>query len=236
MIDFSSLNKLREELGTAISVNDIERIESLVRRPNSKSEASGSSQYLANLNYLDKDGQTPLHLACLVGSVAICRLLMEAGASQAIKNRDGWFPIHLASYLGHVDIVVHLLDDGKSAKDTLVNVYDDHANSSTHLSRPYDFKLSTALYPLRVGKLYRTSDTLLEDDEYSSSSSDSSSESTTSDEDESGDEEERLSGSGHTTDCLSSSQTTTFDFESEFLSEQIFDLKNLDLSAKDFLF
>lgn len=56
----------------------------------------------------DRDGRTPLHLACLMAShparargtdhVAICKYLLEAGASTSTQDKHGAMPI---SYLPH---------------------------------------------------------------------------------------------------------------------------------------
>lgn len=122
MIDFSKLNKVRDELSSAIRSNDLSRLEAVLH-PEDRLP-------WINLNYLDKEGQTPLHQACIVGSTAICKMLVEAGASQALKNAHGWYPIHLASYLGHVDVVVYLLECSSK----------EHVDPDIHVRTPHDFR------------------------------------------------------------------------------------------------
>ena len=226
MIDFTNLIKQREELSVAINSNNIDLLHSVINRSNKDGPAS------MNLNYLDKDGQTPLHLACIKGNVYICKALMEAGASQSIKNRDGWFPIHLASYLGHLDIVFYLLDDGKKGTD--IDVYD---NNEPSYIKSHDFRLSFA-----ESKHYRTSDDNEEDeddedddDDYSGDSSSSSSSTSSSDDEDNNENDTSKKQNSFSVNFSSSSQLSQFtDFP--LLFDEIFDLKNLDISAKDFLF
>jgi len=98
MIDLSNLFKLRQQLHDAITSKNIQILKQLLGNVN-----------FINLNYVDKEGQTPLHRSCRLGNLKIVELLCEYGASQMIINRDGWFPIHLAAYYGHIHIVSYLL-------------------------------------------------------------------------------------------------------------------------------
>ena len=98
MIDLSNLFKLRQQLHDAITSKNIQILKRLLDNVN-----------FINLNYVDKEGQTPLHRSCRLGNLKIVELLCEHGASQMIINRDGWFPIHLAAYYGHIHIVSYLL-------------------------------------------------------------------------------------------------------------------------------
>lgn len=96
MFDFSSLYEMRSHLHRAINSNNVDQLEQLLLRNE------------INLNYIDKRGQSPLHVSCSLGHGAIVKLLCERGASQNLKNKEGWFPIHLAAYHGHADIVFFL--------------------------------------------------------------------------------------------------------------------------------
>lgn len=264
MIDFSSLNKRRLELGTAITSSDIDQIHSILGSPTTITTTTTattghtsplkSTSYLVNLNYLDKDGQTPLHLACLLGNLSICKLLVEAGASQSIKNKDGWFPIHIASYLGHIDIVMFLLDERNFNKEATIDVYDDAAAPKSTMSST-SFLLQTHRYRATATRRRSTtveagSDADEEDEDDDETSSGEEEESEEDDDDKNESENEEKKDHSQTLEILkineneealsSSSSTAALGClklkEEDFSLIDIFDLKNLDLSSRDFLF
>ena len=110
MLDFSSLFELRADLHRAIASNNIEQLRELFSR----------SKHQVNLNYIDREGQSPLHRSCTLGFKSIVEYLCESGASQNLKNKEGWFPIHLAAYYGHMDIVFYLKQLGQRNNDIAV--------------------------------------------------------------------------------------------------------------------
>ncbi|RMZ95099.1 notch-regulated ankyrin repeat-containing -like [Brachionus plicatilis] len=112
MIDFTRVAKLRDDLNVAVESSDAKRLRQIL-----------TSAYV-NLNFVDKEGQTPLHRSCSRGNLEICKILVEYGASQGIRNSIGWYPIHLASYHGYTDIVKFLLDETNFKKESLINVYE----------------------------------------------------------------------------------------------------------------
>lgn len=112
MIDFTRLVKLRDELNDAIDSGDVNRIRPILERG------------FINLNYVDTQGQTPLHRSCSTGSLQICKILVEHGATQSIRNSNGWYPIHIASYHGYTDIVKFLLDETNFKKESMVSVFE----------------------------------------------------------------------------------------------------------------
>lgn len=57
-----------------------------------------------NVNLLDKEGQTALHLCCFRGNLDLVKLLVRFGADVGLANRDGWSSLHIAAYRGHSDI------------------------------------------------------------------------------------------------------------------------------------
>lgn len=124
MLDFTNLMKLRAELTNAINTNNLEQLAQLLK----------SSTFI-NLNYVDTDGETPLHRVCVKGSLEMVKLLVHYGANQSIKNKTGWFPIHLASYYGHMDIFLYLIDENNFKNQPHIIVYneeceqDDECNS-----------------------------------------------------------------------------------------------------------
>jgi ankyrin repeat protein len=60
----------------------------------------------------ESPGGTALHAASRTGKRAPVKLLLEAGANLAIKDRRGWMALHVAAREGHKDVVVMLLDAG----------------------------------------------------------------------------------------------------------------------------
>jgi ankyrin repeat protein len=98
MIDFSSLYRIRDDLNDAIKTEDLTCLAKIMSKEN------------FNLNYIDKNGQSPLHMCCAVGNLDMIRILIDNGASINLINRDGFYPIHIASYYGFADIVGYLID------------------------------------------------------------------------------------------------------------------------------
>ncbi|RPA83162.1 ankyrin [Ascobolus immersus RN42] len=77
------------------------------------------------LNALDKEKETPLHLACRFGKMHAARFLMaqmderkEVVAHTLQANKDGWTPLHHASRAGNADIVRKLLEKGADINDS----------------------------------------------------------------------------------------------------------------------
>lgn len=58
--------------------------------------------------------QTSLHLAIEAGHAAVCRLLLEAGASLSISDLNGKTPVDLAPACGHKEIIQLLATDKTS--------------------------------------------------------------------------------------------------------------------------
>lgn len=112
MIDFTRLAKLRDDLIEAIESRDVNKVRTVLARG------------FVNLNFVDKQGQTPLHRSCSTGSAEICKILVEHGASQSIRNSNGWYPIHIASYHGYTDVVKFFLDETNFRKESIVNVFE----------------------------------------------------------------------------------------------------------------
>ena len=104
MYDFTNLYNLRSNLTEAIESNDLNRLNNILGRK----EKQLSNE--TNLNFVDKDGETPLHRSCSRGSLGIVKTLVQHGASQCILNTRGFYPIHLAAFYGHSDVVKFLLD------------------------------------------------------------------------------------------------------------------------------
>lgn len=81
----------------------------------------------ANLNYLNKDGVAPIHLAVIFKNIKLLKVLLKYGASINCADKDGWTPLHWAVLLGFSDIIVFL------AKNN-ANIY----IKNNHSQMPYD--------------------------------------------------------------------------------------------------
>lgn len=67
------------------------------------------------VNSVNAYGETPLHLAAMVGNVEIVDMLVEAGARVNARLPDGSTPLHSAARAGNRDAVRHLLKAGADA-------------------------------------------------------------------------------------------------------------------------
>jgi len=74
-----------------------------------------------NINARFDDGQTPLHLASIMGHNAIAAYLLNDGADTSVQDSSGATPLHEAVRYGNVDIIYSLLAAGAdvNAKDNL---------------------------------------------------------------------------------------------------------------------
>jgi len=51
-----------------------------------------------NVNLLDEDRTSPLHIACRSGSLQVVEELINWGAAVNIADMAGWTPLHIAAY------------------------------------------------------------------------------------------------------------------------------------------
>ena len=74
-----------------------------------------------NMNMRFEDGQTPLHLAAIIGHTSIARYLLENNAETYVQDSSGATPLHEAVRYGNIDIIKLLLNAGANinAKDNL---------------------------------------------------------------------------------------------------------------------
>ncbi len=74
-----------------------------------------------NVNHRFDDGQTPLHLAAIMGHNAIAKYLLENDADTTVQDSSGATPLHEAVRYGNVEIARALLNSGAdvNAKDNL---------------------------------------------------------------------------------------------------------------------
>lgn len=68
--------------------------------------------YGADPHIPNKNGRTPLHLACKENGSAALRMLLEYGADLSICDRDGLTALHIASKYGCLEVMRLLLDHG----------------------------------------------------------------------------------------------------------------------------
>lgn len=87
-----------------------------------------------DVNVIDKNGNTPLHMACSNGHLEPARLLLHSKANHLFKNLRGETPLHLACKWGSEEIVELLFQEGKkTGKGTGVNDLTQEGNSPLHL-------------------------------------------------------------------------------------------------------
>ena len=69
----------------------------------------------ANINKLDKKGNTALHIACKVGKIDTVIFLVGEGINTNLKNSEGFTARQIAEFHFHEDIVGHLINHGFAA-------------------------------------------------------------------------------------------------------------------------
>ncbi|RYH31099.1 ankyrin repeat domain-containing protein, partial [archaeon] len=80
-------------------------------------------------NLTDQYGQTPLHTACIIGSVPVAELLLHHGARTSSIDTYGQTPLHLCAGSGHKNVLAILLDH---EGDVLIDLPDVYGNSPLH--------------------------------------------------------------------------------------------------------
>lgn len=76
-------------------------------------------EQLRLLNHADRNGNTALHIACIVNHIEMVTALLEAGANPNLVNKDGYVPLHLACTVNDIEMATALLEAG--ANPNLVN-------------------------------------------------------------------------------------------------------------------
>lgn len=61
-----------------------------------------------NVNLLDEDRTSPLHVACRSGSLQVVEELVNHGSMMNIADIAGWTPLHIAAYFKR-SLICHLL-------------------------------------------------------------------------------------------------------------------------------
>lgn len=60
----------------------------------------------------NKDGMTPLHLACFYGFANVAQVFLQQGADINTMSNQNWAAIHYASFKGHVEVLDLLISHG----------------------------------------------------------------------------------------------------------------------------
>ena len=84
----------------------------------------------ADVNQVQKDGSTPLTIACERGRTDVVKMLLaHDGVDVNQANKNGWTPLNIANHNGHAEVVKMLLaHDGVDVNQATV--------SYTHLTLP----------------------------------------------------------------------------------------------------
>jgi hypothetical protein len=94
-----------------------------------------------NVNAVDKNGWTTLHIAAPLKSKDIAALLIEKGANINAANKAGWTPLHIAAAFGRNDEVAALLIE----KGANINAVDKHGDTPLHVAASHGCKDVVAL-------------------------------------------------------------------------------------------
>jgi hypothetical protein len=92
-------------------------------------------EYGIDVNGLDEDGATPLHIAALLGVVDISRVLIRGGSDLSAGDNQGRTALHYSAMIGYGDIARLLISNGSDiyAQDDNGNITRDTAVRSNHI-------------------------------------------------------------------------------------------------------
>eukprot|EP00112_Aurelia_sp_Birch-Aquarium-sp1_P009817 Seg213.4 transcript_id=Seg213.4/GoldUCD/mRNA.D3Y31 product="Nuclear factor NF-kappa-B p100 subunit" protein_id=Seg213.4/GoldUCD/D3Y31 len=83
------------------------------------------------INAQNSHGQTPLHIATIMGQGDVVKLLLQSGAILQLQNNDGDTSIHLATKLGKIACLMTLCE---SATKEILNIGNDSGEVPLHLA------------------------------------------------------------------------------------------------------
>ncbi|XP_060182090.1 protein VAPYRIN-LIKE-like [Lycium barbarum] len=72
-----------------------------------------------DLNSIDFQGRTPLHIASIHGHVEVIQFLVSVGSDTDMLDSQGWTPLHFAAHQGHFEAVDFVLNHSNFAKYAL---------------------------------------------------------------------------------------------------------------------
>jgi len=84
-------------------------------------------KHSADVDYVDDEGETALHVSAQDGELDVTRLLLNAGANVNVIKHHGGTPLHLAAEEGHAEIAKALADAGAN-----VEMLDDDGRTPLH--------------------------------------------------------------------------------------------------------
>ncbi|ACE05813.1 hypothetical protein Aasi_0393 [Candidatus Amoebophilus asiaticus 5a2] len=99
-------------LSPSIDAIDGSKSEDVLLSPEGKRLRISPSLEVIDINKLDEDNNTSLHIAASEGDLDRVKALLEKGADVNITGKYGNTPIHLATEEGHLEIVKLLLERG----------------------------------------------------------------------------------------------------------------------------
>ena len=122
--DYVLSNKLNDvvlsnsiELHYFVYHNDKEGVQKYIKK-HRKQNPKMLSDYLS---IRDLHGNTPLHLAAMLGHVEIARLLLENGAITKCRNKNMWTPLNEAISYGNRELVKMILEKFEKEVENIVN-------------------------------------------------------------------------------------------------------------------
>ncbi|MDR1925635.1 MAG: ankyrin repeat domain-containing protein [Planctomycetaceae bacterium] len=127
----SILNHFISGIGTkakSTSNNNIGKILGIITKGNF-SCADSLVSHGADVNAVDKNGITPLHIAAFCDNVPILETLLSHGANVNAVCNKGMTPIHYAALFGGVETIETLIEHGANA-----NVMDDAGSTPVHIA------------------------------------------------------------------------------------------------------
>ncbi|CAN4093150.1 unnamed protein product [Withania somnifera] len=72
-----------------------------------------------DLNSIDSQGKTALHIAAIHGHVEVIQFLVSVGSDTDMLDSERWTPLHFAAHQGHVEAVDFLLNHSNFSKYAL---------------------------------------------------------------------------------------------------------------------
>ncbi|KAK3101537.1 hypothetical protein FSP39_004282 [Pinctada imbricata] len=128
-----------QELLEAARLGKTDVIEKLVK----KRQSSGSNilpsflKQFGNINCVDREGDTPLHLAALNGHKGAVQILLRENAQVNIQDQTGCIPLHLAAWKGYSDICLLLLNN--QYEPVLINTQNNAGDTALHNSSQFGY-------------------------------------------------------------------------------------------------
>jgi ankyrin repeat protein len=94
-----------------------------------------------DLSMSNKDGNTPLHLACLKGNYDMVNKFLKLGGSVSCGNNVGDTPLHCASRSGSYNSAIIIIDNGGSSSIITKNNYGETPLHTNVAGNKKNFKL-----------------------------------------------------------------------------------------------